>query len=232
MYWEASSWLWLQVSWSFSVPCRTPQVVIAAAGFEADASTLKKVIQRRNVNYQHNHKEAHERRCCSSAGWQHPVLQEILPLLFFHSCGRLRHTRSANPHSTYMHLIASVCHTRTCICLHLVRGFKHCVIAHKCSLGCEWTCWHTLLRAIWGCRQGSCVLIWCCGLTWKSWLRMPGIFLSSDADNRSVHSVEPSLPCHTPTCGFWSDVRLCVFVGGGLKGIAVKVSCLILLILV
>lgn len=35
----------------------TPQVVIAAAGFEADASTLKKVIQRRNVNYQHNHKK-------------------------------------------------------------------------------------------------------------------------------------------------------------------------------
>lgn len=38
-------------------PCRTPQVVIAAAGFEADASTLKKVIQRRNVTYQHNHKK-------------------------------------------------------------------------------------------------------------------------------------------------------------------------------
>ena len=32
-------------------------MVIAAAGFEADASTLKKVIQRRNVTYQHNHKK-------------------------------------------------------------------------------------------------------------------------------------------------------------------------------
>ena len=40
------------------VSSRTPQVVIAAAGFEADASTLKKVIQRRNVNYQHNHKKS------------------------------------------------------------------------------------------------------------------------------------------------------------------------------
>jgi len=36
----------------------TPQVVVAAAGFEADASTLKKVIQRQNVIYQHAHKKA------------------------------------------------------------------------------------------------------------------------------------------------------------------------------
>ncbi len=35
----------------------TPQVVIAAAGFEADAATLKKVIRRQNVMYQHAHKK-------------------------------------------------------------------------------------------------------------------------------------------------------------------------------
>lgn len=31
--------------------------MIAAAGFEADVGTLKKVIQWRNVNYMHDHKK-------------------------------------------------------------------------------------------------------------------------------------------------------------------------------
>lgn len=37
--------------------CRSEKVVIAAAGFDADASTLKKVIQQRNIKYQNAHKK-------------------------------------------------------------------------------------------------------------------------------------------------------------------------------
>ena len=40
-----------------NILCRSEKVVIAAAGFEADAATLKKVIQQRNVRYQHAHKK-------------------------------------------------------------------------------------------------------------------------------------------------------------------------------